>query len=233
MNFAQAWTQVEKEVFESLKRGTNPEDFEDAIYSAEPFVIVKPFEQGGSIFYFHARGYGYDIDLDITDFKLDAAPQELMFVEPLVNVTYDDFCYAPKDARERLREAAKGRKYTNATRTITIEDWAKGQIGKDRSPLEVRQDLLQAFGISPSESQRMRGEANDGARKADLEPNRLYRWQCNGKKVCLDCRTRHGGVDTGSNWTVRGLPRNFGSRCSEECHCTLADIGDARDKFKK
>lgn len=62
-----------------------------------------------------------------------------------------------------------------------------------------------------------------GAKAAlrELGPERMYRWQTNGVNICPDCADRHGEEDTLANWEVRGLPTMFGSRCAENCLCTL------------
>lgn len=50
---------------------------------------------------------------------------------------------------------------------------------------------------------------------------RLFRWQAAGGNVCEDCEERHGQEDTLEGWTVRGLPKLFGSRCGHNCRCEL------------
>jgi hypothetical protein len=59
----------------------------------------------------------------------------------------------------------------------------------------------------------------------DMNPaergTRLLRWQTNGDNICEDCQERHGEEDTLEGWAVRGLPKQFGSRCGYNCLCTL------------
>jgi hypothetical protein len=60
---------------------------------------------------------------------------------------------------------------------------------------------------------------------SDMNPDergtRLLRWQTAGGNVCEDCEERHGQEDTLEGWIVRGLPKQFGSRCGYNCQCTL------------
>lgn len=50
----------------------------------------------------------------------------------------------------------------------------------------------------------------------------LYTWvTVQGKKICDDCITRSGEVDTFENWSARGLPGTGWSVCGGNCYCIL------------
>ena len=50
----------------------------------------------------------------------------------------------------------------------------------------------------------------------------LYRWvTVQGHKICDDCITRSGEVDTFENWSARGLPGTGWSVCGGNCYCIL------------
>ena len=50
----------------------------------------------------------------------------------------------------------------------------------------------------------------------------LYPWvTVQGKKICDDCITISGEVDTFENWSARGLPGTGWSVCGGNCYCIL------------
>ena len=50
----------------------------------------------------------------------------------------------------------------------------------------------------------------------------LFRWvTVQGHKICDDCITRTGEVDTWENWEARGLPGTGWSVCQGNCYCIL------------
>ena len=50
----------------------------------------------------------------------------------------------------------------------------------------------------------------------------LYRWvTVQGHKICDDCITRSGEIDTFENWSARGLPGTGWSVCGGNCYCIL------------
>lgn len=120
---------------------------------------------------------------------------------------------------------------------ITIEEYARVQIAQGVDPAEVRARLVadlkeqnpRFFGGLRTELKTAVYGAENLARSAGQkvaleemgEPERLYRWQTNGINICEDCLERHGQVDTLQNWESRGMPAAFGSRCGENCLCTL------------
>lgn len=94
---------------------------------------------------------------------------------------------------------------------------------------ELQEDLLsevpRIFGEFGGDMKRITyGAANIGASQgmaSELDPQTKYRWQTAGGNVCPDCEGRHGEVDTMANWTLRGLPAQWGSLCQTNCQCTL------------
>jgi len=49
-----------------------------------------------------------------------------------------------------------------------------------------------------------------------------YRWvTVQGHKICDDCITRSGEIDTFENWSARGLPGTGWSVCQGNCYCIL------------
>jgi hypothetical protein len=234
VQFSQAWKQVVEETLLLLKRGIDPEmDFEGLMFSEEPFHVVKSFESSGSMYYLHAKGYGYDIDFHI----ITSDSPQLDQTNSLHNEAYEDFVFDPNHAEERVSEAFKDFKRRESSpkkpAADSLAEYIKTRLAQGATQEQIRRDLLEHFadaiGIRPErlheQVDKAREEADTVAREFGVSPDRIYRWQCNGTKVCYDCRCRNGEEDTYAHWVIRGLPRKFGSRCSDECHCTLIDTG--------
>ena len=52
--------------------------------------------------------------------------------------------------------------------------------------------------------------------------NVIMRWVSGGSpKICADCESRVGEVDTWENWQALGLPASGFSVCKENCYCQL------------
>ena len=247
MSFNQCWKEAVRQIRQSLKLGIDPsDDFDDSMYSEEPFTIVIPFELRKSIYYLHARGYGYDIDFDIMQTECNADLQELMFAEHLINVKYSDFCFDPDDARDSLLKAFDERGEPNETLKgkVSLEEYIQSQLAAGKDYEVIRKDLLGDLhkGIE-AESKRVFGKSFLSPKQVDavaptkgttnipenngIDANRVYRWQCNGKKVCIDCRERHGQEYSYKAWVTFGLPKTFGSFCGEDCHRSLVDMGES------
>lgn len=123
-----------------------------------------------------------------------------------------------------------------ARTTMSVEEAVRTMRASGMTAEEIRGVLLDDL---KAETSRYFGEFKTGVKdavyggenvarslgaKEALEErglDRMYRWQTNGTNICPDCQERHGEVDTMENWEKRGLPTMFGSRCGENCQCTL------------
>lgn len=122
-----------------------------------------------------------------------------------------------------------------ARTTMTIEEVVRTMRASGMSAEQIRETLVNDM---RAETSRYFGEFRTGVKDAvyggenvarslgakealDESGAKNFRWQTNGTNICPDCMERHGEVDTWENWQTRGLPTMFGSRCGENCQCTL------------
>ena len=124
-----------------------------------------------------------------------------------------------------------------ATTTMRVEDAMKLWRSQGMSLEEIKRRLIEdlhaetsrLFGGFKSEIKSAVYGAENVAASMGMQtawqelgkPKQLLRWQTNGVNICEDCMARHGEEDTLENWQVRGMPKTFGSRCGENCLCTL------------
>jgi hypothetical protein len=124
--------------------------------------------------------------------------------------------------------------------TMTVEQRVKDRLNAGVSLENIRAELqdelrrqiageaTRIWGPFVNNTKRLVYEAEQNGRISGMvealrteDPETLYRWQTNGTNICEDCQKRHGELDTLEGWKMRGLPTEWGSRCGENCQCTL------------
>lgn len=135
----------------------------------------------------------------------------------------------------------KSRQRTVDRTLITVEEYvdrrlAAGATGEqvfDELMADLQADISRVFGeFKTGMKDTVYGSANiaeSNGQVAQLMTSmdekergtRLLRWQTAGGNVCEDCLERHGEEDTLEGWIIRGLPKQFGSRCGHNCQCEL------------
>jgi hypothetical protein len=63
------------------------------------------------------------------------------------------------------------------------------------------------------------------SRTVEINPSaKLYKWVNDSSRVCSDCASRDGRVETLADWEDLGTPKSGFSVCGEFCHCRLEPV---------
>lgn len=123
---------------------------------------------------------------------------------------------------------------------LTLKQYIKDRLLAGVSQETIHQELLdelakqlqgevsRLWGPYASDMKAIVYQAEQNARMRGMQialqgkdPDALWRWQTNGTNICEDCQDLHGQVHTLEYWTTVGLPTEAGTRCGENCMCTL------------